>query len=163
MAVKVVCGVRDLACTAMKRNRHENMRASFTVFAAAAVLLSAASAGAQTGTLSVELNAAQKSEKGCRLTFVVNNGLGSDLAKAGFEFVLFDKAGVVDRITALEFKELSAAKTKVSRFDLSGVNCDNLGRVLINAVTECEGTGIDATICAKQLKTSSKAGIEFGV
>lgn len=130
---------------------------------AVAALLSANPASAQTGVLSLELNAAQKSEKGCRLTFVVNNGLETDLAKAGFEFVLFDKAGVVDRITALEFKDLAAAKTKVSRFDLSGVNCENLGRVLINAVTECDGAGVDPAICAKQLKTSSKAGIEFGV
>lgn len=113
-------------------------------------------------SLALELNAVQPSEKGCRLTFVVTNGLGTDLTRAAFEIVLFDKAGVVDRITALEFKELPAAKTKVSRFDLSGVNCDNLGRVLVNSVTECAGTGVDAAACAGKLRASSKAGIEFG-
>lgn len=114
------------------------------------------------GLLNLELNAVQPSEKGCRLTFVVTNGMGTDLTRTAFEIVLFDKAGVVNRITALEFKELPAAKTKVSRFDLSGVNCDNLGRVLINSVTECAGVGMDAAACAGKLKAISKAGIEFG-
>lgn len=127
------------------------------------VALTAVSAQAQTpADLSLELNAAQPSEKGCRLTFVVNNGLGSDLTKAGFEIVLFDKAGVVDRITTLAFKDLSAGKTKVSRFDLAGVDCAKLGRVLINEVTECAGQGIAADACSRQLKTLTKGEIEFG-
>lgn len=115
------------------------------------------------GNLSLELNAAQPSEKGCRLTFVVNNGLGSGLSKAAFEIALFDKDGVVDRITVLEFKDLSAGKTKVSRFDLSGVDCGRLGRVLINETKECAGEGVAPEACSRQLTTASKAGIEFGV
>ncbi len=138
------------------------MRALIVASILAAQSTMAGAQSANTGALSLELNAAQASEKGCRLTFVVTNGLGSDLTKAGFEIVLFDKAGVVDRITTLEFKELVAAKTKVSRFDLSGVNCDNLGRVLINSVADCEGAGVEPGLCARQLKTSSKAGLDFG-
>ncbi|TIU28773.1 MAG: hypothetical protein E5W38_22975, partial [Mesorhizobium sp.] len=55
--------------------------------------------------LSLELNAAQPSDKGCRLTFVVNNTLGADLSKAAFEIALFNEAGVVDRLTVLDFKD----------------------------------------------------------
>lgn len=145
------------------------MHKIITAIAAAALhLAAAASAHAQTdtaqpaGALSLELNAAQPSEKGCRLTFVVNNGLAADIRSASFELVLFDKDGVVDRITALSFKEMPEGKTKVSRFDLSGVECGKLGRVLINSVTECEGDGIQPDACSRQLKTSTKAGIEFG-
>ena len=135
---------------------------------AAAVLPLAAAASAHAddapgGALSLELNAAQPSEKGCRLTFVVANGLGSDIRSASFELVLFDKAGVVDRITALGFKEMPEGKTKVSRFDLSGVDCGNLGRVLVNSVTECTGEGLATNACSERLKTSSRAGIEFGL
>ncbi|RFC69509.1 MULTISPECIES: hypothetical protein [Mesorhizobium] len=135
---------------------------------AALHLAAAAVAHAQTGTaqqggaLSLELNAAQPSEKGCRLTFVVNNGLSTPLKAASFELVLFNKEGVVDRITALAFKDMPAGKTKVSRFDLSDVDCTNLGRVLINAVTGCEGEGIAPETCSRQLKATSKAGVEFG-
>ena len=134
---------------------------------AAAALPFAGAAGTHAedagGTLALELNAAQPSEKGCRLTFVVNNGLGADIKSASFELVLFDKAGVVDRITALGFKEMPEGKTKVSRFDLSGVDCGNLGRVLVNSVTECTGEGLAADACSQRLKTSSRAGIEFGL
>ncbi|RUU01865.1 hypothetical protein EOD23_20680 [Mesorhizobium sp. USDA-HM6] len=114
-------------------------------------------------TLSLELNAAQPSDKGCRLTFVVNNALGVDLSKAAFEIALFNEAGVVDRLTVLDFKDLPAGKTKVTRFDLAGADCGKLSRVLINSTTECAGTGVEPAACMRSLKTSTKTGIAFGV
>jgi hypothetical protein len=72
---------------------------------------------APTPALTLELNGAQTSDKGCRLTFVVNNSLGAELTKAAFEIALFNASGVVDRLTVLDFKELPAGKTKVTRFD----------------------------------------------
>ena len=113
--------------------------------------------------LSLELNAAQPSDKGCRLTFVVNNGLGADLSKAAFEIALFNAAGVVDRLSVLDFKDLPAGKTKVTRFDLAGTDCTKLSRVLINSATECAGTGVEPGACMRGLKTQTKTGIAFGV
>lgn len=114
-------------------------------------------------TLNLDLNAAQPSDKGCRLTFVVNNALGADLSKAAFEIALFNEAGVVDRLTVLDFKDLQAGKTKVTRFDLSGADCGRIDRVLINSATECAGTGVEPATCMRGLKTSTKTGIAFGV
>lgn len=114
-------------------------------------------------SLTLELNAAQPSEKGCRLTFVVNNGLGTDLTKAAFEIALFNEAGVVDRLTVLDFKELPAGKTKVTRFDLAGTDCTKLSRVLINSATECTGASVEPAACMRGLKTATKTGIAFGV
>jgi hypothetical protein len=113
--------------------------------------------------LTLELNGAQPSEKGCRLTFVVNNALGADLSKAAFEIALFNEAGVVDRLTVLDFKDLPAGKTKVTRFDLAGADCAKVSRVLINSATECAGTGIQPDACMRGLKTETKTGIAFGV
>ncbi|MER8432716.1 hypothetical protein [Mesorhizobium caraganae] len=118
---------------------------------------------APTPQLSLELNAAQPSDKGCRLTFVVNNALGADLSKAAFEIALFNEAGVVDRLSVLDFKDLPAGKTKVTRFDLAGTNCTKLSRVLINSATECAGTGVEPGACMRGLKTETKTGIAFGV
>ena len=113
--------------------------------------------------LLLQLNAAQPSDKGCRLTFVVSNNLGADLSKAAFEIALFNRAGVVDRLTVLDFKALPAGKTKVTRFDLPGTQCD-VSRVLINDATECAGNGVDPKRCLADLKAESKAaGIEFGL
>ncbi|MER8439062.1 hypothetical protein NKH36_02885 [Mesorhizobium sp. M1312] len=113
--------------------------------------------------LTLELNGAQPSDKGCRLTFVVNNTLGADLSKAAFEIALFNEDGVVDRLTVLDFKDLPAGKTKVTRFDLAGADCAKLSRVLINSATECAGTGIQPDACMRGLKTETKTGIAFGV
>lgn len=113
--------------------------------------------------LSLELNGAQPSEKGCRLTFVVNNGLGADLSKAAYEIALFNDSGVVDRLTVLDFKELPAGKTKVVRFDLAGTDCAKVSRALVNNSTECTGAGIEPATCMQRLKTSTKTDIAFGV
>ncbi|RWX62861.1 hypothetical protein EN780_25380 [Mesorhizobium sp. M4B.F.Ca.ET.089.01.1.1] len=131
-----------------------------------AMSLAAAPAWAQSASapqLSLELNAAQPSDKGCRLTFVVNNALGADLSKAAFEIALFNEAGVVDRLTVLDFKELPAGKTKVTRFDLAGTDCAKVSRVLINSAAECAGAGVKPAGCMRGLKTSTKTGIAFGV
>jgi hypothetical protein len=115
------------------------------------------------GSLFLELNAAQPSEKGCRLTFLVTNELQANVGSAAFELALFNSEGVVERLTVLAFKDLPAGKTKVSRFDLASADCSKVGRILINTATECSGDGIAPADCMRGIRTSSKTGIVFGV
>jgi hypothetical protein len=106
----------------------------------------------------------EKSDNGCRLTFVVNNGFPNTLTRAAFEIAMFNAQGVVDRLTVLEFKDLPAGKTKVTRFNLAGADCSNIGRILINEVTDCTGEGVDTTTCRSALKTSSRTdSVPFGL
>lgn len=144
-----------------------SITAAMTSFLIAATFVAAVAGPAQAEApglgLSLELNGAQPSDKGCRLTFVVANNLGADLSKAAFEIALFNHAGVVDRLTVLDFKDLPAGKTKVTRFDLAGTDCTKLGRVLINSATECAGAGIEPATCLRSLKTATKTGIAFGL
>jgi hypothetical protein len=136
---------------------------------AAALIAAASPASAQESvkdpapSLILELNGTQPSDKGCRLTFVVTNNLGAELTKAAFEIALFNEAGVVDRLTVLDFNELPAGKTKVARFDLAGTDCTKISRVLVNHATECTGKGIDPKACLSQLKPETKSTIVFGV
>lgn len=116
----------------------------------------------QPGALSLELNSLQPSDGGCRLTFVVENGLGSDLSRAAFELVLFDSEGTVERITVVDFQDLPATRTKVRQFDFKGTQCDRLGRVLVNDTTDCTGDGVEPQACLRNLETSTKASVEFG-
>ena len=122
-------------------------------------------ASGETGeqALTLELNALQPSERGCRFTFMATNGLGGDLSSAAFELVLFDKAGMVSRITIVDFKDLPEGKTKVRQFDFSGIDCANLGRILVNDATECAGTGIEPKACIRYLKTETRSETVFGV
>ena len=118
---------------------------------------------AKDAALVLELNGAQSSDKGCRLTFVVTNDLGAELNRAAFEIALFNEVGVVDRLTVLDFNELPAGKTKVVRFDLAGADCAKISRVLINHATECAGPGVDPKACLSKLKPETKSGIVFGM
>lgn len=113
--------------------------------------------------LVLELNGVQPSDKGCRLTFVVTNDLGAELTRAAFEIALFNDAGVVDRLTVLDFNELPEGKTKVARFDLAGTDCTRISRVLVNHAAECTGPGIDPKACLSRLKPQTKSTIVFGM
>ena len=134
--------------------------------AAPAALAEDAGKGAETAQpaagLSLELNALQPSDKGCRLTFVIANHLSGDIAKAAFEIALFDRTGLVDRLTVLDFRELPLGKTKVSRFDLPGADCGKISRVLVNSATECGGSGIAPSDCLARLQTTTRTEVEFG-
>lgn len=118
---------------------------------------------AATPSLTVEMNALQPSETGCRVTFLATNGLGVPLDKAALEVALFDKAGSIDRLVTLDFKALAEGKTKVLQFDLARTQCDGIGRVLINDVAACEGQGVDKATCSAGLTTSNKTDIAFGL
>ncbi|WP_245581919.1 hypothetical protein [Phyllobacterium phragmitis] len=116
-----------------------------------------------TPALNLELNALDTSDKGCRLTFVAANELSVQLDKVTFEMVLFNAEERVERLALLDFKTLPAGKTKVRRFDLANIACDNISRILINDATECSGEGVTEGACIRQLKTSSKSSVRFGI
>ena len=130
--------------------------------AVAALAALAAPAQAQTGTLSLDLNATEAAENGCRATFVGQNGLDAAIDRLSFEVVLFDGDGLVTRMLALDFGEMATGRTKVLQFTLPGEGCEDIGRVLINDVAACEGPE-DASLCLDALTTESRSGITFGL
>lgn len=112
--------------------------------------------------LSLELNSLQPSGKGCRLTFVISNHLAGDLEKAAFEIALFDRTGMVERMSVLDFQDLPKGKTKVSRFDIPGADCTRISRILVNTATQCSGSGLDASDCIRKLDARSRTQVNFG-
>lgn len=114
------------------------------------------------GRLSLELNRMEPSEKGCRVTFVVHNGLARALSKAAYEVVLFDRKGLVSRLMILDFQDLPADKTKVRQFDLASIDCAGVSRVLVNSAAECKGDGLADGDCMSALSLSARAEIDFG-
>lgn len=118
---------------------------------------------AQAAVLTIDLNALQPSDRGCRFTFVATNELGGELSRAAFELVLFDTDGMVSRLTVVDFKDLPQGKTKVRQFDFSGIDCATIGRVLVNDSTECAGTGIDPRACIQNLKPQTRTEVVFGL
>ena len=114
-------------------------------------------------SLNLELNALKATETGCRVTFLATNNLGAPLDRAAIETALFDADGAIDRIVTLDFKGLTAGKTKVLQFELADLPCTGIGRMLINDISACEGAGLVPTACLDNLKTTTKPEITFGL
>ncbi|WP_146673517.1 hypothetical protein [Thioclava sp. F36-6] len=88
------------------------------------------------------------------MSFLAENGLESDLDALVVEAVIFTRAGGVERLLLLDFRDLPAGKPRVRQFDLAGLRCEALGLILINGVETCEGAGEGA--CADALETGSR-------
>lgn len=109
--------------------------------------------------LTLDLNNLQSQDGACRITFVASNSLAADLDKLGFEVVLFNTQGLVERMVALDFGAMAQGRTKVLQFNLPALDCSAVGRVLINDVT-CEDTEVE---CLDALALESRSEIAFGL
>lgn len=110
--------------------------------------------------LSLEFNRLQQTQRGCQLTFVIQNRLSRPLSKAAFEFAFFNQGGVLEKLSVLNFRDVPKGKTKVRQFALKDLKCADLARILINDVTACVGAA--QTDCLDNLKTTNRTKIEFG-
>jgi len=137
------------------------MRANFAhlVLPCLALLMTTApvaTAQEVTGRLSLDLNRIDPLEGTCRLTFVADNALGMDLDALSLETVLIDTSGQVERLTLFEFGALPNGVPRVRQFDIPGLSCERLGRVLINGVAECSV----GAACAEGLELSTRTDVE---
>lgn len=111
--------------------------------------------------LLLELNTVQEVNGACRLTFLVQNETGSDIEKAAFETVIFDSSGRVVTLSLFDFRDLPADRPRVRQFGLPDLNCDSIGRVLINGANSCVVDGSESDICATGLNLTSRIDVEL--
>ncbi|MEM9498761.1 MAG: hypothetical protein AAGA28_12640 [Pseudomonadota bacterium] len=121
----------------------------------------AQSAQSPPSQLFLELNAVQDVENACRLTFVARNGTGTDIEKAVFETVIFDKSGGVVRLSLFDFRDLPTDRPRVRQFDLSGMACTDVGQALINGANTCVVDGADSAVCQDSLSLGSRLDVEL--
>ena len=126
----------------------------FLVFALSAAAPAAAQEAAP--RLGLELNRVDPVDGACRLTFMAENELGADVDVLSLETVLIDTEGRVERLTLFEFGAVPYGVPRVRQFDIPGLACGALGRVLINGVAECSA----GTACAEGLDLSSRTAVE---
>lgn len=111
--------------------------------------------------LQIELNDAADVDGTCRISFVVENRLGADLSEAVFETVLFDASGAVERLTLFDMRDLPAGRPRVRQFQIDGVPCTGIGRILINGAQTCTGKGVAEGACMDTLTLTSRTEIEL--
>ncbi|WP_227268778.1 hypothetical protein [Roseobacter weihaiensis] len=112
------------------------------------------------GNISIELNAADPHENGCTLTFLITNGFAQAMDRVIYETVLFDRSGQVDRLTLFDFGALPSERPRVRQFAVPDLTCDELGRVLFNGASTCEGDGLPPSACDAGFTPSSRIEVE---
>lgn len=132
-------------------------------FAIVLALSIAPATAIEPGQFGLELNALQQSDAGCRITFLAENRLGSAIGKASFELALFGADGSIDRLVALDFGALPEGKSRVVQFELKQLACDDIGRVLVNDITACEGGDLTPATCLAALVPSTRTTASFGI
>ena len=164
-------GTRATACPVREKNNYRGvfptMLRNLASFACAGLTAAALSLPtpvvAQSGNISLELNAARDVEGTCRLIFVATNNTGAAISELAYEVVMFDGEGFVDELLTFGFGELARDKTKVVSFIIGERNCTDISRVLVNNVASCTAADGSEPNCMGGLVTSSRADIEFGV
>ncbi|MEQ8903125.1 MAG: hypothetical protein RID11_05110 [Roseovarius sp.] len=112
-------------------------------------------------SLALSLNSLTATEAGgCRLSFVIRNGLEADIDSLVTEAVLFDAEGQVATMTLFDFGTLPAGRPRVRQFDLAGQGCDGISGVLVNGIGTCEGEGLTPAVCLDGLRLSSETDVE---
>ncbi|WP_370675655.1 hypothetical protein [Pleomorphomonas sp. PLEO] len=133
---------------------------------AAAVVLSASPSLAQSapspaGAFSLELNRLDAVDGGCRVTLVEKNGTASSFSALKLDLVVFDGEGIVARRVGVDAGPLKAGRTVVKTFDLKGLACESVGRLLINDVLSCEAGGLASDACLDVVEPRSRASATF--
>jgi hypothetical protein len=119
----------------------------------------ASAAPATAHKLNVELNALAPSQKGCMMTFVAENDMATPINKISFELAFFNDKNAVDRVTVLDFRDLPLGKKRVRQFDMPGVKCETVSRIIINDTPVCDGPA--AGECKAALTTRSQISVPF--
>jgi hypothetical protein len=115
--------------------------------------------------LPVELNKLEPltgGAPGCRVYFLVSNPDAEAFDQLRLDLILFANDGVIARRIALDLAPLPPKKTAVRLFDLAGLGCDDIGKMLVNDVISCVHKGVaptdaDRGICLDRLALTSKA------
>ena len=111
--------------------------------------------------LIVELNRVVPMDGACRLTFMAQNNMDVSVEHIVFETVLFTADGAVERLTLFDMGALPTARPRVREFDMPGLACEDLGRVLFNGIDACTGAGLETSVCAGALVPVSRVdGVE---
>ena len=131
------------------------------VLAIVLFLLAAPLSAQDSNTLKLELNRLQPQPEACRTYLLFANELDAGFEKLVLDLVFFDSEGIIARRSLVDAAPLPAAKTVVKIFDVADVDCADLGKVLLNAVQDCETDGAEIEDCLSVVSLSSRSDVIF--
>ena len=117
--------------------------------------------GASDGSIGVELNKLQPSKDDCHAYLVLENKSPGAFKSLKLDVVIFGTDGIVEKRLAVQAAPLPPGKTSLKVFDIGGLPCERIGRLLLNDVLDCtDGTG-KRDDCLAMLTASARAAVPF--
>ncbi|MGH8502884.1 MAG: Tat pathway signal sequence domain protein [Gammaproteobacteria bacterium] len=108
-------------------------------------------------TLRVELNKLEPQDDACRAYLVFENQTARSFSGLTLDLVMFDGEGVIAKRLAVNAAPLPADKTSVKLFDIDGLECANVDRILINDVLNCQDANGKVSNCVAQIEPTSRS------
>ena len=121
----------------------------------------AAADGAAPPAIRVELNKLEELKGSCRAYLLLENRSGRAYRSFKLDLVMFDTAGIVARRLAVEGAPLAEGKTSLRVFDVPGLPCSGIGRILVNDVLSCGEGAEDRTACLAAIRPASRSSAEL--
>ncbi|HLS19708.1 MAG TPA: hypothetical protein VK090_07855 [Paracoccaceae bacterium] len=120
-----------------------------------------AEAAPDSDTLMVELNRLDPDENTCKASLVISNQTETGFESLALDLVIFDNDGIIAGRMAVELAPLPSSKTSVRAFSLGGMDCDSVGRVLLNSVVSCKTGEGEQPDCLGMIRTASRTDVPF--
>lgn len=140
---------------------HGLLAAVFILIAWVSVAAGAEESSSGPERLRVELNKLESMDSACRAYLLFENRTASTFSALKLDLVMFNPDGVISRRLAVEGGPLPAGKTSVKLFDIDGVTCSSVDRVLLNGVLACSDEQGDRNDCLARIETSSRSSADF--
>lgn len=112
-------------------------------------------------TLRVELNKLEPTEGDCRAYLLFENRTAVDFRSMKLDLVMFNAEGIINKRLAVEGGPLPPGKTSVKLFDIQGVGCDAVERVLLNGILACSDPEGERSGCLDMVETASRSSAGF--
>lgn len=109
----------------------------------------------------IELNKLEPMQSACRAYLLFQNTTSTDFQSLKLDLVMFNPDGIINKRLAVEGGPLPAGKTSVKLFDIEGITCDSVARVLLNGVLACTDSEGDLQGCMQMIKTASRSKADF--
>ena len=127
----------------------------------AVLLLASGAASADNSSILVELNKLEDSNGACRAYLIVENKDTTKFETLNLDLVMFDVEGIVVGRLAFDTAPLLIGKTNVRVFDIEGLTCSQIGRLLLNDVISCADSVGERLDCLSLISTRARGSVDF--
>ncbi len=75
------------------------------------------------------------------------------------DLVLVGKEGIIAKRLTVDAAPPPGDKTSVKLFDIEGLSCDSIGRILFNDALDCKDKSGEIANCVAQIKPTSRSDV----